>query len=198
MSDDTEGKGDDRSSELAQLRAWYEYNSYVRKKYLETLEKLPTEELLRDRGASHPSLLDILLHTVDAYRAWFVYRWEGKGWDSDQRTAGRVRSIPEARKEVSTTDSYVLALVRKLRPEDLDKTIQFPDSGRVFRDTLGDVLWHMVEEELQHRGELNALLWQANIEPPVTDWLAWKFETGQPGPSIVSDRSSHGDGLVRL
>jgi len=28
-----------------------------------------------------------------------------------------------------------------------------------------------VGEELQHRGELNALLWQINIGPPITEWV---------------------------
>jgi uncharacterized damage-inducible protein DinB len=27
-----------------------------------------------------------------------------------------------------------------------------------------------VEEKLQHRGELNALLWQMGIEPPLVEW----------------------------
>jgi len=41
------------------------------------------------------------------------------------------------------------------------------------------MLWHMVEEELQHRGELNALLWQIDVDAPVFDWLDWKLELGE-------------------
>jgi hypothetical protein len=32
----------------------------------------------------------------------------------------------------------------------------------------------MVEEELQHRGELDALLWQMNIDPPVGSYRDWE------------------------
>jgi uncharacterized damage-inducible protein DinB len=33
------------------------------------------------------------------------------------------------------------------------------------------MLWTLVGEELQHRGELNALLWQIDIDPPITEWV---------------------------
>ncbi len=35
----------------------------------------------------------------------------------------------------------------------------------------------MIEEELQHRGELNALLWQINVNPPVTGWNPWEEDS---------------------
>ena len=36
-----------------------------------------------------------------------------------------------------------------------------------------DMLWHLVEEELQHRGEINALLWQMDIDAPTLGWEDW-------------------------
>lgn len=33
---------------------------------------------------------------------------------------------------------------------------------------LRDLLNHMIEEQLQHRRELNALFWQMDISPPVS------------------------------
>jgi hypothetical protein len=44
------------------------------------------------------------------------------------------------------------------------------------------MLWHLVEQELQYRGELNALFWQIDIDPPITDWLDWKIELGDIKP----------------
>jgi len=41
------------------------------------------------------------------------------------------------------------------------------------------VLWHLVEEELQHRGELNALLWQIDVEAPVMSWIDWSHAVGR-------------------
>ena len=45
------------------------------------------------------------------------------------------------------------------------------------RFPIGNVLWHVAEEELQHRGELHALLWRMDVDPPVAsieDWNASK------------------------
>jgi uncharacterized damage-inducible protein DinB len=36
--------------------------------------------------------------------------------------------------------------------------------------TAEDVLIHVFEEEVHHRGELIALLWQMNVEPPSMGW----------------------------
>ena len=53
--------------------------------------------------------------------------------------------------------------------EDLDKTFLQRDH----KVSVRAMLWHLVEEELQHRGELNALLWQIDADPPIFDWIDW-------------------------
>jgi uncharacterized damage-inducible protein DinB len=67
-----------QNDELSAIKEWYRYNSYVRKKYLDAMQKLPQNEISRDRGASFPTLLDILAHTLDAYNGWFFFRYKGK------------------------------------------------------------------------------------------------------------------------
>jgi uncharacterized damage-inducible protein DinB len=44
------------------------------------------------------------------------------------------------------------------------------DDGKTFEITAEDVLIHVFEEEVHHRGELIALLWQMNVEPPPMGW----------------------------
>ena len=39
--------------------------------------------------------------------------------------------------------------------------------GKVEMLTAEDILVHIVEEEVHHRGELMALFWQVGVEPPV-------------------------------
>lgn len=150
----------------------------MRKKYLDALGKLPEAEVTRDRGASFPSMLDILSHTLDAYMSW-LHRYEGKPWDPSMRLRGKVRSVQQLREEEKRVDSAVLNFVEGLRPSDLDNTFETSDNGHKWQNTLRQMLWHMVEEELQHRGELNALLWQIEVDAPISDWLDWKLELGE-------------------
>jgi len=35
-----------------------------------------------------------------------------------------------------------------------------------------DVLIHVITEELHHRGEIIAILWQMNFQPPDMGWLS--------------------------
>ena len=60
------------ASEIETIRAWFAYLVDSRRAYLETFAKLPAEELTRDRGASHPSLLDIFAHSQGALYFWMV------------------------------------------------------------------------------------------------------------------------------
>jgi uncharacterized damage-inducible protein DinB len=44
------------------------------------------------------------------------------------------------------------------------------NSDETVEITVEDVLIHIFEEEVHHRGEIIALLWQMNIEPPLMGW----------------------------
>src|SRR4030043_924267 len=54
-----------------------EYSQFLRHKYLETLSKLPWEEVIKDRGASFPSLRDIFVHMVFVVDAFINYVLQG-------------------------------------------------------------------------------------------------------------------------
>src|ERR1035437_2112766 len=54
-----------------------EYSQFLRHKYLETLSKLLWEDVVKDRGASFPSLRDIYLHIVFVVDAYINYALQG-------------------------------------------------------------------------------------------------------------------------
>jgi uncharacterized damage-inducible protein DinB len=152
-------------SELDVIRELYRYNSRTRKKYLAAIWRLPVRKRYRSRGASYPSIVDIFLHVLDAYRFWFltVYSHDAdwKEYPIGQRLS-RTQAVIEERR----TDRLVLGILGKSGETDLSKTFPIPGSRR--RISLRVLLLHMAEEELQHRGEMNALLWQDNVDPPIT------------------------------
>lgn len=171
----------DHNDEVNLIKAWYCYNSYVRKKYLAAVEKLPAHEIIRDRGASFPSILDILAHTIDAYWYWF-FSYHEESREASTRVRGRVHTIQELKEEEKKMDSTFMDLVEGLNSSDLDDTFEISDNSNKWRYTLRQMLWHLVEEELQHRGELNALFWQIDVDPPITDWIDWRVEVGEIKP----------------
>ncbi|MEM0272755.1 MAG: DinB family protein [Thermoprotei archaeon] len=161
-------------SDLELIRELYRYNSDVRKKYIDVIFKLPAGERYKDRGASFPSLVDILVHIVDGYRWWFVFALNDDLSNYVGLRGRKPYSIEEVEDEEKRVDSYVVNLLSKLSEGDLDRDITFTHSSRKVSVKMKHIFIHMIEEELQHRGELNALLWQMGVEPPVTEYIDWK------------------------
>lgn len=166
--------------ELDALRVLCRFNARVRRKYLETLLHLPAEERLKDRGASRPSLQDIYLHVLDGLHWWLAYVPQDRVAAAVE-ISGRDLSPERLRSETDAADKLALDFLDRLVESDLTREMvcHVPGEGipQEVRFPIGDVLWHMVEEELQHRGELNALLWQMDVDPPlgrVEDWNASK------------------------
>jgi uncharacterized damage-inducible protein DinB len=159
------------AGELFALRELFSYNTYVRKKYLAFIAKLPKNTLAKDRGASYPTIIDIQTHILDVCRSW-LHAYE----TAEDLPAPSGLTVPELVKFGREVNNYVDSFMKRLVPEDLNKSAKFtPGNGeRVVTIRMREMLYHMIEEELQHRGELNALLWQDDIEPPVTDWRDWK------------------------
>ena len=157
--------------ELSSLQDFFAYNSYVRRKYFNFIRTLPEATLAKDRGASFPSILDIWTHILDVAKSW-LHAYE-TGEDTPALKGLSLSDLAELEGEV---DEYIEDFMQKLKPENLRKPFEYtnPSGSKVRISSVQDMLYHMIEEELQHRGELNALLWQENIDPPITDWLDWK------------------------
>jgi uncharacterized damage-inducible protein DinB len=160
-------------SELEAVKDWFDYNTFVRKRYLRSIQKLPTRVITKDRGASFPSILDIFTHVLDVYKSWFHVYETGEDLPEIKGL-----SLAQVKKLENEVDSYIESFMRKTNATDLNKTFQYSvgkgKKKKIVTRRLIDMLWHLVEEELQHRGEMNALLWQDDIDPPITSWGRWQ------------------------
>jgi uncharacterized damage-inducible protein DinB len=152
----------------------------MRRKYLNAILALSPEVRLKDRGASYGSLQEIYVHVLDGLRWWFEFIPQARAQEASTYPAREMTS-DQLIAETDKVDRLVFAFLDKLVETDLDKdmVLQYVENGQAvdMRFPTSDMLWHMVEEELQHRGELNALFWQLNLEPPIgqiEDWNAAK------------------------
>jgi len=185
---------DTSKDELNLLREWYEYNSQVRKRYFRVISKLPEAEQTKDRGASFPSILDIFTHVLDAYRWWFLFVYRDKARER-KRLRGTGLKLEEIKREEHKIDSFVKKFLQKLTTKDLTKTIvwheEFKDKKATkkyeLKVNMRDMLWQLVGEELQHRGELNALLWQIDVDPPITEWVDWRADLLEIRPKLLTN-----------
>ena len=150
----------------------YNYNSYVRKKYLNAIERLPWEEVVKDHSTSFGSIRNVFLHVLDAYRRWFHAVIKRVPYQRDYTlisTAENYKSVDDLRRFEKEIDSLVPGIVESLHVEDLSRVFEVEGRDKIKRNiTMEDILMHMIEEELQHRVEINCMFWQQNIDPPIT------------------------------
>jgi uncharacterized damage-inducible protein DinB len=172
-------------TEVEWLAKWYAFNTAARHGYFDTLSKLPPEELTRDRGASFPTLLDILGHSMGGTETWIVRMSALTGEAFAPYEGPEPVSLDDLRKYQRATEEQVDRFFSRLSDKDLDRTFLVPKLppwwDEDFTAGVRGTLLHVIEHELQHRGELNALLWQIDVEPPILDWEGFeKVPARQP------------------
>lgn len=168
-------------SELDALKQWIVYLAAARRGYLGVFEKLPPGELSRDRGASYPSLVEIFAHSSGALYFW-VKNCSPDAFPPPEPDIGDPPTVPELKEFETYLQTHTQRFMAALRETDLERTIARPKGSGSDHDCnipIREVLWHLVEEELQHLGELNALLWQIDIEAPVYSWIRWAHDAGR-------------------
>ena len=168
-------------SEVESFRSWFAYIADSRRGYLEAFATLPPAELTRDRGASFPSLLDIFAHSQGALYFWMkgVARF---GFPPQEGDPNAPRTVDSLRSDEAYVQAQTTRVMAELTEADLARTI-FREAGKGSSHDchipIRDVLWHLVEEELQHRGEVNALLWQVDVAAPIESWIEWGHTVGR-------------------
>ncbi|HML04031.1 MAG TPA: DinB family protein [Candidatus Bathyarchaeia archaeon] len=151
-----------------------EYCHAVRHRYMDRFATLPWEEVTKDRGASFDSMKNILLHTLDAEDRMVNYVIPGRTKEWSSRNANESNDIASIRKRLEEVESKTVTYLARVTPAELERKVEVqrmdmpPVQVRV-----EDVLIHVALECIHHFGELIALMWQINIEPPHVGWIAY-------------------------
>jgi uncharacterized damage-inducible protein DinB len=154
---------------VVDVRELLEYNADVRRNYLETLGRMSWKEFTKNREASFHSMRNIFVHTLDAIEYWLDFL-ETKNL-RPKKEYEDYKSFEEVRAYMENVEKRLNDYLDSLPKEGLNKEYTAKDdSGKVMQVSAEDVLIHVFEEEVHHRGELIALLWQIGIEPPAMGW----------------------------
>jgi len=154
---------------MVDIRKLLEYNETLRHKYFETFTKLPWNEFTKNREASFHSMKNILVHILGATDYWLDILQEQN--QHSRKDYNEYTSLQQVKAYMEHVEKRMHTYLKSLPPEKLEKTyVLKDDSGKTRRVTAEDILIHVFEEEVHHRGELNALLWQMGIDPPPMGW----------------------------
>jgi uncharacterized damage-inducible protein DinB len=145
------------------------YTESVRHKYFESFTKLAWNEFTKNREASFHSIRNIFIHTLGAIDYWLDFLQRENA--HSERKFDEYKTFEEVRAYMEYVEERMQEYLASLPKEGLRKTYTVEnDYGKTIEITAEDVLIHVFEEEIHHRGELNALLWQMGIDPPPMGW----------------------------
>lgn len=154
---------------MVDVKDLYAYNKEVRHRYFYALCKLPWEEFTKNREASFHSLRNIFIHTISVIDYWLDFLQNQKLYS--RREFDEYKTCELVRAYMEHVEERMQNYLESLTPERLGKTYAAQDDdGKTVMVTAEDILVHVFEEEVHHRGELIALLWQMNVEPPLMSW----------------------------
>ena len=160
---------------MLKIKDLFGYNWFSRREFLKSMAAIPWETVTESCGASFDCIRNIFVHSLQAEQSW-VRRLSGKSakgiYGTPFTNFADLNAIQEYADNVEAeTNEYLEAL----KEEMLDSIFEFKGrDGKIRRHKVEDVLIHVVEEEIHHRGELLCIYWQHDIRPPYTSYMAYK------------------------
>jgi uncharacterized damage-inducible protein DinB len=150
----------------------YEYAATVRRKFVEKLATLPWSEVEKNREASFYSMKNIVLHMIDN-EDWIVnYVIPGELHKYVRRKWSEYKSMDEVIAHLNEVEAKTRRFLFTLDDKTLSKKVTLKlQSGEQFELSVEECLFQSFTEQLYHMGELIALMWQINIEPPPMQWF---------------------------
>ena len=123
------------------------------------LEFRPAERYDRTVG-------DILRHIINVEKGWidYVVRRELDDWPPEND--GSLTSVSAIEAEISRAHEAMMDYLNTIPAEDFNRIVQVPGDGT---PKLGWILWHVLEQQIHHRGELYLCLSLLGKERPKTD-----------------------------
>jgi uncharacterized damage-inducible protein DinB len=144
----------------------------VRRNFAEKLAELPVDVVVKNREASFYTMKNILVHMIDN-EDWIV-NWviHGKSREYVRKKSEEYTNMTQVLQHLDEVEGRTRAFLKAANEQEFDRRVDFVlTSGKTFNLSVEECLFQSFTEQLYHLGELIALLWQDNIEPPRMQWF---------------------------
>jgi uncharacterized damage-inducible protein DinB len=164
---------------MEMLKRGFRHDTWAREKLLSLISDLSNEEFTRSHGVLG-SISSRFAHIVDIDVLWMrrVYERESPASPPDKERFLDVREFSSYCRQVTQLRNEALL---RLNPNDLLEVIEFCDTrGRRYRETIGDMLFHVVLHAAHHRGQLVLCLKALGYSAGYVDYYVWAGEALAP------------------
>lgn len=146
---------------------YFDHWQVIWRDLLRAVSMLKDEDLaFRPAGSRDRSVGEILCHMIELEQGWvqYVIRREIGAWPKIELS--QFKSVASLRKELERTHQGTVAYLSHLPTEDFNRIVQIPGDGT---PKLAWILWHVLEQQIHHRGELFLCLSLLGYQRPKTD-----------------------------
>ena len=151
------------------LRTQVHANRLANHRLHTAMAALSPEALRAPRTSFFPSLVATLDHIlwVDVY---YLDCLHGLADARDRALAWVPRqALPTLAAEQAASDQRFTALLDAATDDDLDRIVLMPRRDHVQREPLGNVVAHLLNHQVHHRGQAHAMLAGTGVAPPQLD-----------------------------
>jgi uncharacterized damage-inducible protein DinB len=149
------------------------YNRWMNERLYAACAGLSDAERKRDRGAFFRSIHGTLNHLLLGDRIW-MGRFSSRVFAVSALDQELYADFEELRSERERTDAEITRFLGSLVPADLERTLHYTSIVDPAPRSLPFwlALTHFFNHQTHHRGQLTTLMFQAGVDPGVTD-LIW-------------------------
>lgn len=160
---------------LADIRHLFDYTEWANDLAIDAASKLSDENLRRDFGISHKSILGTLVHMAGAEWIWWE-RWNGRSpakheawslWSTE--SCADLETLKQRWNNLLASRTQFIS---QLDEERLNAELAFKLlSGDPSSMRLIDQMQHVVNHATMHRGQVVGMIRQLGLDPPSTDLI---------------------------
>ena len=148
------------------FRAWARNNAWANYRLLEACAQLTPDELHATRTSFFPTIMKTLNHILIVdwlYIDALERGGRGRATVANEEPFAELGPLRDAQ---VASDRKLIAIAETA---DLEEIIDIQRVDRVQRERAGDVLLHLYEHQIHHRGQVHAMLAGTRVAPPQLD-----------------------------
>jgi uncharacterized damage-inducible protein DinB len=144
------------------------------------MAEIPWRTVTENVGASFDSIRDIFVHSLQAEHFWIV-RLQGRSTEGIYGGGSFATDFPDIKsikKYADIVEAETRGYLANLSNEKLRSLFEYKvRDGSKKQNAIEDILMHIVEEEIHHRGEIMCIYWQHEIEAPYVSYTQYKLQS---------------------
>lgn len=127
-----------------------------------------------DNNGVNEQVIKLFSHIIHAQMIWLA---RFKGENDKNIPLWEIIPLEEIDKVMTQNHSEWVNFVKGMQEDDFNRNIFYTNTqGNPFTNTMVDILYHMINHATYHRAQIALIMRQNNIDPPVTDYIAYARE----------------------